>query len=1851
VPKFNITGDFQTSTELWKDVREAVSVPDAKPLVGGCSHFCAVNVADGAVYCWGHGAFGQLGNGAASDVGDAAGEMGASLTAVNIGAGRQAKQLAAGCHHSCALLDDGSVKCWGLNDKGQLGVGDANNRGDGGSGGAIAAVDLGTGRTAIQITAGNKFTCALLDNRQLKCWGENDKGQLGQGSSTTIGDGANELGDFLQPVALFAADDASKFKIMRVYSSTDYSCAIVTTNAAGTETGVKCWGGNSQCKANNGDLNSMGGQTGEMGADLVAVNLPTGRVVKQLALSGWVTCAIITGSTADSSDELVCWGHTYMMERSNQCYKSDGDGYEIYPLRGGGGDASAYPAQIDGGNTHVCVTMSDGSVTCICDGQGYDWRYHGLSNLAENFFADRSDATVCGYGDAAPREWGSGPWPAAANGGGGAPPAVDVGGPVAWVASAGTANCARLTDGRLKCWGRNNRGQLGVGTSVKAGDSASTMGVYLAAASLPAGMTVAAAPGVNSYVTVTELVTPTAIKADRCTTFSAGAIPAKAFGACATDGGAIGTCDVPLIVSESAASLSVVDEFNGQIDALENLTAYVDLTSQISTGKFIYQGNRYTSRIASTHIGRMYCATLRTTTANGAGSLADADVTWGADDCTISDQGSSVYRCTCKKLGAVALAVTGGWVAGEWNWYTGGYQPNCFDGSQNNGESGVDCGGSCGACPTCSDSVKNGDETRVDCGGSCGACPTCVDGAQNGDETGIDCGGSCKMCQALDYTYGAWSACSNQCGAGTHTRAATCITNNATGSFEIATSVCTAGGVTATTSQACTELSGCPSPPPNPPPSPYPPPSPSPPPPFPPPPSPPPTSPSPPPPSPPPPRMCPAVDTVAFIASGDDDAHETQALGDEGVGGCGGYPSEWCAGAGGCITSTGVDSSNRATTSCTFNAETSVSMGNLARYVHASGSSAGTLAPVEVLAGLRFGLSAIPAGSVVRSAVLVLKPDGYNVDGGASFSASVRAERSTASQSLRTQTLHSRTLTSAGVSWSADGRTWLASPEVRSPDLTSVINEALAFPGRPSGTPVTLFVASTGVFKFKSFEAGGEATAPKLFISYSTLEQYCQPPSPPPPRPPPPPSDDLDGGAAATCGGVLTAASGSFTDGSATPATPYDNDKDCRWTISPSSVAGVTGIRIWLERFDLETSYDFLKIEQGDAVVGADGHGTSDRGFSGSKEELAEVYRAPFTLDARDVVVTFRSDSSVVKTGFKLTYQAIYPGAAAASPPPLPPLTPTQLEVIAPSPPPPPPPPHQPPPSPPPRPPPQPVPSPPPPHSPPTSPGGDPPPPPSPPSPPPSPPSPPPYRPHSGYTVTAKLLIRSDPIVDVTSSEEDLWTPAVLQPAVSEAVSTAIGPIMSTQAQIVAQDVLVSVAAYRVVGAVHVTLNENKTWFQTEPGSTVQCAGEAIRAAASAAVSAALDRPPGVARMESEGFFRANNTIGAPRAGGAGSGTSGTSGAAAACPGAPFEVSLVPTQTQMGYSVRYEFATEPLSLHEINSAMRRMRSASFSSNVVNALSANAARGHASTTNALRVTLDAAVTAVNYVADVRVSTPAGATAAEASGVLVSTLQSAIAIGGVTAGMTMSGLTAAVAADYVCAAGNAMFGGGGTCSASQVQFAMPPPSPPPPAEARSVAAMSIGGYTAATFGDEQKAAFIRALARVAGVDPASIVILEVADDASSNSPSSGSGYSGSTGKKRRLLQQAGGGVRVRFAIDSTGGEEADQAQAAITNAEQSGALANDLKVEPALADVTAAGGVTGSFEIVTPPMPPPAIVASPPPGGPTCDGVVERPTPSGTLTDGSTASSFYSPALDCSWIIGDGGGGRCTSAERG
>ena len=107
----------------------------------------------------------------------------------------EAQRFSLGSTYSCAILYGGVIKCWGVNNHGQLGLGDTAYRGDGPGemGDALDAVDLGPGRTAKMIDAGNDHTCAVLDDDSVKCWGKNNYAQLGLGDTASRGDGSLSL--------------------------------------------------------------------------------------------------------------------------------------------------------------------------------------------------------------------------------------------------------------------------------------------------------------------------------------------------------------------------------------------------------------------------------------------------------------------------------------------------------------------------------------------------------------------------------------------------------------------------------------------------------------------------------------------------------------------------------------------------------------------------------------------------------------------------------------------------------------------------------------------------------------------------------------------------------------------------------------------------------------------------------------------------------------------------------------------------------------------------------------------------------------------------------------------------------------------------------------------------------------------------------------------------------------------------------------------------------------------------------------------------------------------------------------------------------------------------------------------------------------------------------------------------------------------------------------------------------------------------------------------------------------------------------------------------------------------------
>jgi alpha-tubulin suppressor-like RCC1 family protein len=146
----------------------------ATMVTAGEDHACAI-LNDGSVKCWGSNQYGQLGlDSAAYSMGPIASEMGDNLPPVFMGTGRTAKWLVAGAAlHTCAILDDDSVKCWGYNDEGQLGDGGTTSIGGGANDmQTLGIVNLGAGRTAKSIDTHEKMTCAVLDDDTLMCWGD-----------------------------------------------------------------------------------------------------------------------------------------------------------------------------------------------------------------------------------------------------------------------------------------------------------------------------------------------------------------------------------------------------------------------------------------------------------------------------------------------------------------------------------------------------------------------------------------------------------------------------------------------------------------------------------------------------------------------------------------------------------------------------------------------------------------------------------------------------------------------------------------------------------------------------------------------------------------------------------------------------------------------------------------------------------------------------------------------------------------------------------------------------------------------------------------------------------------------------------------------------------------------------------------------------------------------------------------------------------------------------------------------------------------------------------------------------------------------------------------------------------------------------------------------------------------------------------------------------------------------------------------------------------------------------------------------------------------------------------------------
>ncbi|HHZ98457.1 MAG TPA: hypothetical protein EYN68_02630, partial [Candidatus Marinimicrobia bacterium] len=358
-----MSSQYETSSGFSTSSSSSSSASSAPAIAVSRSHSCAL-LDNSSVKCWGRNQYGQLGIDNTTTMGDNSGEM-AVLPTVNLGTGRTATAIAVGGNHSCALLDNASVKCWGLNDSGQLGINFfrtypnilrmGNISGDMA---VLPTVNLGTGHTATAIASNVRtdHTCAILDNASVKCWGINDYGQLGIDNTTNMGDNTGEM-DVLPSIDLGTGRTATA-----IAAGGYHSCAILD-NAS-----VKCWGRNNTGQLGIDNTTDMGDNTGEM-AVLPTVNLGTGRTATAIATGWYHSCAILDNAS------VKCWGYnTYAMlgighnRNMGDNTGEMGDNLPSIDL-GTGRTATAIAA----GTNHSCALLDNGSVKC--------WGYNASGQL------------------------------------------------------------------------------------------------------------------------------------------------------------------------------------------------------------------------------------------------------------------------------------------------------------------------------------------------------------------------------------------------------------------------------------------------------------------------------------------------------------------------------------------------------------------------------------------------------------------------------------------------------------------------------------------------------------------------------------------------------------------------------------------------------------------------------------------------------------------------------------------------------------------------------------------------------------------------------------------------------------------------------------------------------------------------------------------------------------------------------------------------------------------------------------------------------------------------------------------------------------------------------------------------------------------------------------------------------------------------------------------------------------------------------------------------------------------------------------------------------------------------------
>lgn len=334
-------------------------------VAGGTSHSCSL-LSDGTVRCWGDNFAGQLGNATTTS----------SLKPVVVSGLSSAVAVATDGNHSCALLSDGTARCWGYNGYGQLGNGTTTS--------SSTPVPVGGLAGAVAIAVGDYHSCAVRSDGAALCWGYNGYGQLGNG--TTTNSSTMVLVNGLLNVSSIAA-------------GTSHSCAVRTDGQA------RCWGRNNYGQLGDNSTTSSS----------IPVTVSGLREAEEIATDGSHSCAVLADGTVN------CWGANGSGQLGNGTTTRSRTPVAVSGLTGA--------VAIATGDFHSCALRSSGTARC--------WGFNGSGQLGNGTTISSSTPVVP-----------SGLFGASA------------------IAVGDHHSCALRADGTPRCWGYNNRGQLGTGSTM-----------------------------------------------------------------------------------------------------------------------------------------------------------------------------------------------------------------------------------------------------------------------------------------------------------------------------------------------------------------------------------------------------------------------------------------------------------------------------------------------------------------------------------------------------------------------------------------------------------------------------------------------------------------------------------------------------------------------------------------------------------------------------------------------------------------------------------------------------------------------------------------------------------------------------------------------------------------------------------------------------------------------------------------------------------------------------------------------------------------------------------------------------------------------------------------------------------------------------------------------------------------------------------------------------------------------------------------------------------------------------------------------------------------------------------------